>query len=216
MWAYLTGAVGVSFKLVIETEIGKSIQVDVDKDNFVIGRSQKCDVVIPEEGLSRQHCMVEVVDGVIFVTDLNSANGVFIDDTKIPAHQKTRYFTTSRLVCGTAEIVEFLFKDKTTSLLEIQQTEPVPVRQAKENAGRARSSSLRKRNSDSSSDLDKRMSTLHPGVKGFLFIALISVGYLVFKNVFGHTSSEDEVYQLQYDSAMKNKKNDGSVKTSNF
>lgn len=200
----------LSFRLVIELEHGKSQTADVDKDSFVIGRSQKCDVIIPEEGLSRQHCLVEVSDGVIYVTDLGSANGVFIDENKIPPNQKTRYFTTSKLTCGTAEIVEFTFRE-TQDLLQLQEVAEPPLREA---ASRPRPTPSRKKGT--SSDFDKTMSSLHPGVRGFLLLALIGVGFFVFKNVLNSKSDEDEFYQQQYDAAMKNRKNDGSIKTRNF
>jgi hypothetical protein len=187
----------------------------VELDRFVIGRSQKCDVVIPTEGLSRQHCEVEVNDGTIFVTDLDSANGVFIDDFKIPANQKTRYLSTSKLICGSVEIIEFSFIDVTSNIPSInssllsgesanyveKKTKPAGIRTKMER----------------SVDYKSKMSKLHPGIKGFLLLALIGVVSFVFNNILSNNqTTDDELYQLQHEDSMKNKRNDGSIKTRNF
>lgn len=63
----------------------------IDSDSFTIGRSSKADIVVPHEGMSRQHCQIEVINGDIFVTDLGSTNGVLIDGHKIDPHVKTPY-----------------------------------------------------------------------------------------------------------------------------
>lgn len=49
----------------------------VAKDRFVIGRTRKNnDLAIPDPNVSRQHALVEFVDGVPFLVDLGSTNGV--------------------------------------------------------------------------------------------------------------------------------------------
>lgn len=203
----------MSIRLIIQLENGRPVIVEVDKEQFVIGRSQKCDVVIAEEGLSRQHCLVEVTNGEIYVTDLESANGVFIDDQKIPPSQKTRYFTTSRLTCGTAEIVEFTFIENQPDIPALEISSP-GIGAPREAGSRSRPQSSK--NKTASSSFDKSISKLHPGVRGFLVLALMGLGFFVFKNIMNGPSEEDELYQMQYDAAIKNKKNDGSIKTSNF
>lgn len=70
---------------------GEQIEQTVDSNVCIIGRSAKCDVVVPHDGMSRQHCQVELIDGEVFLTDLGSTNGVMIDGEKIVPHTKTPY-----------------------------------------------------------------------------------------------------------------------------
>lgn len=70
---------------------GEQIEETIDSNVCIIGRSAKCDVVVPHDGMSRQHCQIELENGEVFITDLGSTNGVLIDGEKIVPHQKTPY-----------------------------------------------------------------------------------------------------------------------------
>lgn len=50
-----------------------------------IGRSSNNDVVIMEQHVSRQHAVISYRDGVFLVNDLGSANGTFVNDSRIDA-----------------------------------------------------------------------------------------------------------------------------------
>lgn len=85
---------------------GETIEQSVMADVCVIGRSSKCDVVVPHEGMSRMHCQIEVENGEIFVTDLGSTNGVMIDGQKIEPHTKTHYQTYLTLSFGAVQSLQ--------------------------------------------------------------------------------------------------------------
>lgn len=70
---------------------GEQIEQTVESNTIIIGRSAKCDIVVPHEGMSRHHCQINLENGEVFITDLGSTNGVLIDDKKIVPHQKTPY-----------------------------------------------------------------------------------------------------------------------------
>lgn len=55
-----------------------------DKDKVLIGRKSICDIVISKDEISREHCLIELRGEEIFVTDLKSVNGVFINGERIP------------------------------------------------------------------------------------------------------------------------------------
>ena len=57
--------------------------IRVDKDTMIIGRSRTCDVVIPSAKVSRQHASLSRVDGDLYIEDLGSANGVWLNGEKI-------------------------------------------------------------------------------------------------------------------------------------
>lgn len=48
-----------------------------------IGRSAPADVILADSKVSRSHCLVEVKDDTLFVTDLNSTNGTYVDGKKV-------------------------------------------------------------------------------------------------------------------------------------
>ena len=48
-----------------------------------LGRTAPADVVLADSKVSRSHCTVELKDGQLFVTDLNSTNGTFVDDERV-------------------------------------------------------------------------------------------------------------------------------------
>ena len=52
---------------------------------LIIGREDTCGYVLPDrmEGASRQHARVTVEGGIVFIEDLNSANGTFLNGKKI-------------------------------------------------------------------------------------------------------------------------------------
>ena len=48
-----------------------------------IGRTKPADIVLADGKISRSHCQVELNDDLLFVTDLNSTNGTFVDGQKV-------------------------------------------------------------------------------------------------------------------------------------
>src|SRR5437868_688730 len=56
--------------------------VSLLKPRLVVGRSADCDVSIPSGTVSSKHCFLEQRDGVWFVTDLASHNGIRIDGVR--------------------------------------------------------------------------------------------------------------------------------------
>lgn len=61
----------------------------LDDNAIKIGRSLRCDFSVPLEDLSREHCLFEMDGEKYFITDLGSSNGVWVNDERIPAHEKT-------------------------------------------------------------------------------------------------------------------------------
>ncbi|MCL4247127.1 MAG: FHA domain-containing protein [Anaerolineae bacterium] len=48
-----------------------------------IGRADSNDIIVKEQRISRQHAVINYRDGVFIISDLGSANGVYVNDTKI-------------------------------------------------------------------------------------------------------------------------------------
>jgi len=56
---------------------------EIDGGRLIVGRGDECDIRINEGSISRHHAALECVDGVWFVEDLGSANGVFIAGAQV-------------------------------------------------------------------------------------------------------------------------------------
>ena len=50
-----------------------------------LGRSSSCEMSIADPALSRNHCLFEMREGALWVTDLASANGTFVNGTELGA-----------------------------------------------------------------------------------------------------------------------------------
>lgn len=90
-------------KISIKLPSGNTVDGSVNKEIVTIGRSNKADFVVNDESLSRIHCQVEMNQSQFYVTDLGSANGVYLDGTRIEANKKTQFSTFMQLMVGPLE-----------------------------------------------------------------------------------------------------------------
>lgn len=73
-----------SYTIVIEDRHGTPVQeVTLDAGERIVGRYRECDIILPSENVSRRHARLLVEGGRLFVEDLNSANGVFVNGERI-------------------------------------------------------------------------------------------------------------------------------------
>lgn len=72
----------VFLKVATGSHAGKEIAIVTDK--FVIGRSDECQLRPKSDSISRRHCVVAVRDGRVLAQDLNSRNGTFVNDNRLP------------------------------------------------------------------------------------------------------------------------------------
>jgi predicted component of type VI protein secretion system len=56
---------------------------------IVVGRSEEVKFRIQQDRVSRKHCEFFGQDGVVFLRDLGSTNGTFLDNEQVPASGKT-------------------------------------------------------------------------------------------------------------------------------
>ena len=76
-------------EIVFLTGPNKDKHFEISSASLRIGRSSSSDVQIPDEELSRNHCMIEVSsDGALTITDLASANGTFLNGENIEGDTK--------------------------------------------------------------------------------------------------------------------------------
>ena len=61
---------------------GGGAPIPLLKERVILGRSSKCDIVIPSRAVSGQHCKLRRKQGYWWVTDLDSRNGTAINGVK--------------------------------------------------------------------------------------------------------------------------------------
>ena len=66
----------------------KGSRYTVPETGLRLGRSSSCEISIADPALSRNHCLFEVRDGALWVTDLASANGTIVNDEPLGAESK--------------------------------------------------------------------------------------------------------------------------------
>jgi pSer/pThr/pTyr-binding forkhead associated (FHA) protein len=89
------------------------VEKTIRSEKVYLGRSSKCDFFFPNETLSRQHCLIEFSDGDFYITDLGSANGVFINGSRIEPHQRILYKTFEPLAIGSFDCI---IQDEVTAI----------------------------------------------------------------------------------------------------
>lgn len=77
-------------RFIIQSGKYKGKTLKLPERNISIGRELDCDVRVTDPDVSRRHCELHIREGQLFVIDLNSQNGTFINDkpvqTESPLH----------------------------------------------------------------------------------------------------------------------------------
>jgi hypothetical protein len=80
---FATGAPGAALSVIYQGD-----KVSISKDRFVIGRGkQSSDLTLKDPNVSRQHAMIEFQNGVYFMVDMGSTNGVEYNGQRIARKQ---------------------------------------------------------------------------------------------------------------------------------
>lgn len=69
--------------LVVIGGTGLGRRLRLDSTPVIIGRDPHCQLVLASPDVSRRHCQAELKNGEVYVSDLNSTNGVYVDGTRI-------------------------------------------------------------------------------------------------------------------------------------
>ena len=87
------------FKVSIQDK-GRDRQVHVEKNSFIIGRGKDADIMIPDDLISREQLRITHSLGNIWMEELGSSNGTWLDGKKIPANHKMIYRPGQILALG--------------------------------------------------------------------------------------------------------------------
>lgn len=73
----------------------------LSKPSLSLGREARCDVVIDDASISREHARILVKDGVVTVIDNNSRNGTFVDGVRVAPNQQATIAIGQKITFGT-------------------------------------------------------------------------------------------------------------------
>jgi predicted component of type VI protein secretion system len=90
-------------KLIVHLDAEKSIELKTRKFSAIVGRNPQSDLVIPHESISRQHCKIEYKSGVLYITDIGSTNGTFVNGKKIATEERVRLDDNQQIKIGRLE-----------------------------------------------------------------------------------------------------------------
>lgn len=89
-------------KLIVNNEAGVVRNIKINALPFIIGRSPECNLVLFADGISRQHAKVTGHNGEIFITDLESTNGLFVNGKQVTQLFKLHHNDTITFGGGSA------------------------------------------------------------------------------------------------------------------
>lgn len=118
------------------------------KELTTIGRSSECDISLPAAHLSRRHAQLQVIDGMLFVKDLDSANGTFLNgkrvaEARVKRGDELRFDALSFGVIGPADDLAKTTLRKVTPQASISGAAAVaPKARSERTPGASRSSSV--------------------------------------------------------------------------
>lgn len=82
-------------------ESWRELLASTSRNSIVIGRSEKCDVTLESNRVSRKHCQMGVRKGTFLIQDLDSKNGTFVKGEQI---QKTKLDLDDTFTVGDFEL----------------------------------------------------------------------------------------------------------------
>ncbi|ACE82801.1 FHA domain-containing protein [Cellvibrio japonicus] len=150
------------------------------KDITVIGRANDCDISLAAAHLSRRHAQLQVVDGMLFVKDLGSANGTFLNgkqvsEARVKRGDELRFDALSFGVIGPSDDMAKTSVRKPPSRAEaIQEAKAAPV--AKGKPAQRPSPVVPTRASSASTPVsDKVAEAGSKGRYGLIFLGILAV-----------------------------------------
>ena len=203
-------------KLAFKLPDGKAITAEVDKDHFTIGSSSKADVVIPFEGLSREHCQVIIDGDGVQIVDLGSPNGITINDERVPSKGSMTFNPVLQtLSLGGVDVTQFtMLLNEDVLALELNDNLEMSPRSTSAAPLRGEKTATRRQPKSKNDDLVEAKSPVHPSVKAMLILLALGSVFLLYQQI--TSDPEDNFLQQQFEANMRSKKDDGTIKTTNF
>jgi diguanylate cyclase (GGDEF)-like protein len=82
----------------------------IDRNETVLGRSPSVDLTLQDVGVSRSHARILTVGDHVFVEDMQSANGTFLNGERVSVPQALQ--DGDKITLGSTTILKFTYHDK--------------------------------------------------------------------------------------------------------
>ena len=69
--------------VVVDDRGGLVTELKLESGLLSIGRTTDNDIVLPSSSISRNHCRLKIQSGLATIVDLNSSNGIYVDEVRI-------------------------------------------------------------------------------------------------------------------------------------
>ncbi|MBI1946648.1 MAG: FHA domain-containing protein [Deltaproteobacteria bacterium] len=88
-------------ELLVRRPKSAEVRVPLDRSETIIGRDQRCDIVLTEPKASRRHARIQRGEGGYFeIIDLGSRNGIVVDEERV---ERMTLLDGDRFVIGDTE-----------------------------------------------------------------------------------------------------------------
>ena len=87
----------------------------------VIGRSRRCDVCLPDDGVSREHAKILSIGDQVWLLDLGSRNGTLVNGERVASRQQLR--DGDKIQVGRTTILKFTYHDSLEQSFQQQMYE---------------------------------------------------------------------------------------------
>jgi diguanylate cyclase (GGDEF)-like protein len=92
----------------------------LEKDQMVIGRGDKVDLRLVDEGISREHVRLSKAEGRVVLEDLGSTNGTYCNGQRVARHPLVE---GDKILIGSTTILKFSYQDKLDEMFQRQMSE---------------------------------------------------------------------------------------------
>ncbi len=80
--------------------IGENQKIEIRSTRIFIGRLAINDIQLTHRSISRRHCLIEVIDKYVYIVDLDSKFGTYLNDIKLSARERTLLRNNDEIVIG--------------------------------------------------------------------------------------------------------------------
>jgi diguanylate cyclase (GGDEF)-like protein len=92
----------------------------LDKDKVVLGRGDKVDLRLIDDGISREHARILRQDGQLLLEDLGSTNGTYCNGERVQRHALAE---GDKILLGSTTILKFSYQDRLDEMFQRQMSE---------------------------------------------------------------------------------------------
>jgi pSer/pThr/pTyr-binding forkhead associated (FHA) protein len=115
-------------------DLGEEMVLDADNAEYVIGRSEGCDLALADIDASREHLRIVRRGSVVFLIDLGSKNGTYLGTRRLPANQEVAWKAEQTVRIGATHLA--LYEPVAVALAQLDELpdEKIPEREIEEAA----------------------------------------------------------------------------------